>query len=127
MKDNTTTPWENTDDMQRCRKISDGVYELIEANECDDNFLISSPMEIDLADWKEGDSYDDEAISIIKSYYGSLENFQEQVPDISTQEQLLAEMIYESTSSLDSSFGFLTEAEATTLLDNYCERGVLEL
>lgn len=118
--------WIHTDDMQRCRMVEKGVFELIEANEADeDQFIISEPMTIDLKDWMDGEGYSKEAKSIIRSYYSDWMDWV-RVPD-TCKPQYLAEMIYECTSQFWPDSELYSEEEAMNILDRYCETGVISL
>ena len=117
------TEWIHTDDMQRCRKVSDSCYELIEANEVDDMFLISDPMTIDLRDWVRDGEYTNEAKSIIRSYYSDWKDWI-RIPK-EDRSQYLAEMIYESTSHLNCKSELYTGEQANEILDRYCKTGIL--
>lgn len=128
---NAEGEWVNSDDMQRCRMLIPGIYELIEANE--DNkidsdepkFVISESKVIDIDNHMTDGKYDDETISIIKSYYGTVENFENNYPDQTSREQVLAEMIYEQTSCLFYDYGIFDEATTQKILDFYCENNKL--
>ena len=120
--------WINTDDMQRCRMIKPGIYELIEANEARGpiygRYAISSPMIVDISDYKTADGYTKEAVSIIKSYHsGGVEEFKNSYSKESDRDQVLAEMIYESTSQLYDYPDIYPEETAEKILDYYCRTG----
>ena len=108
--------WFYTDDMQICRKVKDGVFELVEFSECDERYFLSEKMTIILKDWKDSNGeWNRDAQSIIKSYYWSLDGMRELVrPE--DEDQYVAEMIYECTSSLADELP-MTEKEAEEYLE----------
>ena len=122
--------WIQTDDMQYCKKIDELKYELIEANEVDGKYIISEPMIIDLNEYLLSESEErypiPEAVSIIESYYKTVDRFIEEVPDKDTRYQYLAEMIYESTSQFLPDCNYqrlLTGDEAEEIMREYCKSG----
>lgn len=112
--------WFYTDNMQICRKVKDEVFELVEFSEADGKYFLSERQKIILADWKDPDGkWDANAKSIIKSYYQSLEGLRACVrPE--DEDQIVAEMIYECTSSLADEMP-MTEKEAVEYLDKIVE------
>lgn len=125
--------WFKTDDLQYCRKVDDGVYELIEANEVDGMFAISEAATVNVSDFlDENGSYNKEALSIISSYYSgyndgkqhsSLEEFIESYPNKDDQCQVFAEMVYECTSHFYPDYGLMTGKQAEVILEHYAEEG----
>ena len=108
--------WFKTDDMQICRKVKDGVFELVEFSECDERYYLAEKMTIILKDWKDSNGeWNRDAQSIIKSYYGSLDGMRKFVR-LQDEDQIVAEMIYECTSSLADELS-MTEKEAEEYLD----------
>lgn len=112
--------WFYTDDMQICHKVKRGVFELVEFSECDERYFLSEKMTIILKDWKDSDGeWDVDAKSIIKSYYQSLEGLRAFVrPE--DEDQIVAEMIYECTSSLADEMP-MSEKKAVEYLDRIVE------
>ena len=118
-----TNEWFYTDDYQICRKVKEGVYEFIEFNQVDD-LMISSRDKVIVANWKDSDGeWDNDTISIIQSYYGSLyyETLYEMRRRVNKEdeEQIVAEMIFESTSCFDDDSLELSEEEAEKYLDGF--------
>lgn len=92
--------WIKTDDLQICRKVKDGIYELVEFSECDNEFYLVERDKIILVNWKDSDGeWDSDAQNIIKTYYKSLDGMRTCVSP-EDEEQIVAEMIYECESSL---------------------------
>ena len=118
--------WEKTDDMQYLRYLGNRTFELIEANYCEDKYVISEAEVIDLAEYVNPDgTYTKEASSIIASYYHNDESFNSSWLDKYMRDQVLAEMIYESTSHfliLDD-YGFVSEEDAERILLHYTKTG----
>ncbi len=107
-----------TDDMQLLRKVKDGVFELCEFSNSGDDYLFSYDKII-IANWKDSDSeWDSDAISIIKSYYKSLDDLRKSVSSKEEEEQIVAEMLFEQTSQLGHDMPVMTEAEAEKYLDD---------
>lgn len=92
--------WIKTDDLQYLRCIEPGQYQLAEARYVgpgdEDRFLIVSDT-INLYWWLVDDKYDDDCISIIESYYSSVQEFEYSYPEKEDRDQILAEMIFEQT------------------------------
>ncbi len=109
--------WIKTDDLQICRKVKDGVYQLAEFSQTDDDFLFSYD-EVITANYKDSDGeWDADAISDIKSCYGSLEEMRELVRK-EDEEQIVAEIIFECRSQLDPDVAAMTEEEAEKYLED---------
>lgn len=109
--------WFATDDFQICRKLDKFTYEFIEFNQADD-LMISSTDTIDIRDWKDSDGeWNKEAQSIIATYYGSLAEMRELVSP-NEEEQIVAECLFEQTSSFDADSLSMSEDEAGQYLDD---------
>ena len=107
--------WFYTDDMQICRKIKDGVFELVEFSECNGKYYLAEQQKIILADWKDSNGeWNTDAQQIIKTYYKSLDGLRSVVKP-EDEDQIVAEMIYECTSSLADELS-MTEKEAREYL-----------
>lgn len=92
--------WGKSDDNQYIKKLRDGVYRLVQSDKLPDGSYIAYMNTIILANWMDSDGmYDADCTSIVESYYGSVENFKSEYPDPDDQQQILAEMIFESTAS----------------------------
>ena len=92
--------WGKSDDNQYIKKLRDGVYRLVQSDKLPDGSYIVYMNTIILANWMDSDGmYDADCTSIVESYYGSVENFKSEYPDPDDQQQILAEMIFESTAS----------------------------
>ncbi len=103
--------------MQICRKKKDGVYQLAAFSQADDDFLFSYD-EVITANHKDSDGkWDADAISDIKSCYGSLEEMRELVRK-EDEEQIVAEIIFECRSQLDPDVDAMTEEEAEKYLED---------
>lgn len=95
--------WIKTDDTQYLKKLRAGVYKLVQSTELPDGNYSVFTNTIVIANWKDSDGlYDADCRSIIKSYYGSIEEFEDKYPALERREQVLAEMLFESTCSYDS-------------------------
>ena len=113
--------WFYTDDMQICRKVKDGVFELVGFSECDERYSLLEKMTIILKDWKDSNGeWNRDAQSIINSYYWSLDGMRECVSP-KDEDQFVAEIIYESTSSLADELS-MTKKEAVEYLDKIVGR-----
>lgn len=92
--------WGKSDDNQYIKKLRDGVYRLVQSGKMPDDSYIVYMNTIILANWMDSDGmYDADCTSIVESYYGSVENFKSEYTDPDDQQQILAEMIFESTAS----------------------------
>lgn len=106
--------WIKTDDTQYLKKLRAGVYKLVQSAELPDGNYNICTNTIVIANWMDSDGlYDADCRSILKSYYGSLEEFEDAYPDPEHREQVLAEMLFESTCDYDS--------EETETVDNEME------
>lgn len=89
-----------SDDNQYIKKLKDGVYRLVQSSKLPDGYFIVYMNTIILANWMDSDGmYDADCTSIVESFNGSVENFKSEYPDPDDQQQILAEMIFESTAS----------------------------
>ena len=94
--------WGKSDDNQYIKKLKDGVYRLVQSGKLPDDRFTIYMNTINLADWMNSDGvYNADCTSIVDSYYGSVENFKSEYSDPDDQQQILAEMIFESTASHD--------------------------
>lgn len=122
-RDAESLGWKKTDDYQVCKQINKTTFALIEANPLtnSDDFVVSKPMLIYLEVFfseTNPSGYSNEMESIIFSFYESFEVFEEAYEgDVGFRNQLLAEMIYESTSELNPDYGKVDE---TTAFDYLC-------
>lgn len=95
--------WIKTDDTQYLKKLRAGVYKLVQSTELPDGNYSVFTNTIVIANWMDSDGmYDANCRSIMKSYYGSIEKFEDKYPNPEHREQVLAEMLFESTCSYDS-------------------------
>ena len=95
--------WIKTDDTKYLKKLRAGVYKLVQSTELPDGNYKVCKNTIVIANWMDSDGlYDADCRSILKSYYGSLEEFEQAYPDTEHREQVLAEMLFESTCDYDS-------------------------
>ncbi|MBO5551450.1 MAG: hypothetical protein J5966_05775 [Lachnospiraceae bacterium] len=119
--------WINTDDMQRCRFLEGRTYQLIEANSVDDGYLISDDMVVDMTPgglWIDSDgNMTAEMQGIFNVYYPNPEDFKYE--DSKDREQILAELVYEQTSSLrnEEGYGLMDEDTAEMVLDHFTRFG----
>ena len=96
------TDWIQTDDLQYIRQVEEYVYELAEARYIGpadkDSYLIVSGR-IDIRDWLDNDdgSYTDDCVEIIKTFYSSVEDYEQAAENADVGYQYLAEMIFEET------------------------------
>lgn len=89
--------WQQTDERQYVRKISDGLYKLVEARHDTDRYIICMG-DVSVKSWIESDgSYSDDCRKIISQYYSSVQNFEESYEDRDMREQVLAEILFEET------------------------------
>lgn len=92
--------WGKSDDNQYIKKLKDGVYRLVQSSKLPDGYFIVYMNTIILANWMDSDGmYDADCTSIVESFNGSVENFKSEYTDPDDQQQILAEMIFESTAS----------------------------
>lgn len=120
------TNWFYTDDMQICRRIKNDIYEFAEFTQADTNVFCFSQGKINLYYWKnDNGEWNNEAISIINSYYKSLEELRFNIDDCLSitekydfENQMVAEMIFEQTSLLDMEMKAMTLSEAENYLEN---------
>ena len=104
-----------TDDMQYLCRMYHTAYALAEVRCTPNGFAIFTGI-IQLDDYS-----DKEKTDIISQYYGSLERFEQEYSDAEEQNQLLAEMLFESTDngslSMRDHKEYATEEEAALALD----------
>lgn len=97
--------WIMTDDFQYCKRVAPFKFELIQAVEVDDKYIICEPDEIDLENYINitpyGFTYKDDTTNIVRTYYKSTLEFNESYNEFDIL-QVLAEMIYEVESSLSN-------------------------
>ncbi len=96
------TDWIQTDDLQYVRQVEEYVYELAEARYIGlaekDSYLIVSGR-IHIRDWLNNDdgSYTEDCVEIIKTFYNSIEDYEQAAENAGEGYQYLAEMIFEET------------------------------
>lgn len=96
------TDWIQADDLQYVRQVEEYVYELAEARYIGpadkDSYLIVSGR-IDVRDWLNNDdgSYTEDCVEIIKTFYNSIEDYEQAAENAGEGYQYLAEMIFEET------------------------------
>lgn len=96
------TDWIQTDDLQYVRQVEEYVYELAEARYIGpadkDSYLIVSGR-IDVRDWLDNDNgnYTEDCVEIIKTFYSSVEDYEQAAENAGEGYQYLAEMIFEET------------------------------
>ena len=113
-----TTPWFRTDDYQICKNLGNGEYEFIEFTGTDGQ-MISSSGTVNVNDYKDANgNWDEEALDIISTYYFDLDELRASVPNSSDEDQIVAECIFEQTSSFDSDSVTLSEDDAYAYLDD---------
>jgi len=96
--------WIKTDDLQYCRKLGPGVYKLVEAVEHDDGYVMHKPGIVDLSEWADPDTeglYSVKCEDVIRTFYGSIKEFEESYPAQEDRDQILAELIYETFAERD--------------------------
>lgn len=106
-----------TDDMQYLCRMYHTAYALAEVRCTPNGFAIFTGI-IQLDDYS-----DKEKTDIISQYYGSLERFEQEYSDAEEQNQLLAEMLFESTDNGSLSMReqeYATETETALALDKMC-------
>ena len=88
---NMPDEWIKTDDYQYVRPSAES-----------DEYIVCRGT-IDVANWKTEDNYyTADCIDIINSYYGSVKEFENAYKNGAYREQILAEMIFESTTYTDT-------------------------
>lgn len=92
--------WVNTDDLQICRKIRDGVYEFAGFYQADENKFFLSRDKIITSNHKDSDGeWDSDAVSCIEGYYKSLDEMRKSV-NKEDEDQIVAEILFETLSDL---------------------------
>ncbi len=110
--------WIRLSDMKIGRKPKKEVYEFIEFNNYGDDYIASNDKII-IANHKDSDGeWDADAISDIKSIYGSLEELRRQFPNKSDEEEAVAESIFVCRSKYADYIDVMSEEEAEQYLDD---------
>lgn len=124
------TKWIKTDDFQYVKPLGNRQFCCIDASECDEKHLMNQPKIVDLNGYMDKDGYSEELKDIIKMYNKSVEEFQESYPE-KDWDQILAEMVYETTGELAHDIPALEEEEADRLLEmfmrTYDDEGDLDI
>ncbi len=110
--------WIRLSDLKIGRKPKKGIYEFIEFNSCGNDYIASSDKII-IANHKNSDNeWDADAISDIKSTYGSLKELRRQFPDKSDEEEAVADSIFICRSKYADDIDVMSEEEAEQYLDD---------
>ena len=110
--------WFFTDDFQICIQRHKGVYEFVEFNQVDD-LMIQSEDKIIVANYKDSDGeWDADAISCITGFYKDIDELKRNYPDEDSQNQIVAECIFESSSQFNIDSLTLSEDEAREWLED---------
>ena len=118
--------WTKTDDLQYVKKINREKYKIAEARYAEDKYLLCKG-EVDITEFMlEDGTYDSQCKSIINSYYESVEYFKECYADEETQNQILAEMIFESTPYYDTKYKIVSEDDVEQSLFDFMAEEVSE-
>ena len=100
---NIPDEWIKTDDYQYVRPSEYRKWQIVEARYTESGEYIVCRGTIDVANWKTEDNYyTADCIDIINSYYGSVKEFENAYKNGAYREQILAEMIFESTTYTDT-------------------------
>lgn len=100
---NIPDEWIKTDDYQYVRPSAYRKWQIVEARYTESDEYIVCRGTIDVANWKTEDNYyTADCIDIINSYYGSVKEFENAYKNGAYREQILAEMIFESTTYTDT-------------------------
>lgn len=100
---NIPDEWIKTDDYQYVRPSEYRKWQIVEARYTESDEYIVCRGTIDVANWKTEDNYyTADCIDIINSYYGSVKEFENAYKNRAYREQILAEMIFESTTYTDT-------------------------
>ena len=100
---NIPDEWIKTDDYQYVRPSEYRKWKIVEARYTESGEYIVCRGTIDVANWKTEDNYyTADCIDIINSYYGSVKEFENAYKNGAYREQILAEMIFESTTYTDT-------------------------
>ena len=118
--------WTKTDDLQYVKKINREKYKIAEARYAEDKYILCKG-EVDITEFMlEDGTYDSQCKSIINSYYESVEYFKECYADEETQNQILAEMIFESTPYYDTKYKIVSEDDVEQSLFDFMAEEVSE-
>lgn len=110
--------WFFTDDFQICRQRHKGVYEFVEFNQVDD-LMIQSEDKVIIANYKDSDGeWDADAISCITAFYKDLDELKRNYSDEDSQNQIIAECIFEASSQFNMDSLTLSEDEAKKYLQD---------
>ena len=116
------TEWVMTDNFQYCRQYAPLKFELIQAVEVDDKYIMCLPLLINLEDYliikSNGYDYTEETKKIINTYYESIEKFASSY-NIYDRLQILAEMIYEVEAKLNPNLNPMSAEGAENYLKAY--------
>lgn len=116
--------WFHTDDYQICRKVGKTSYEFIEFNQVDD-LMLSSTGIIDVTDYKdENGNWNNDADSVIRSYYRSIEELRKFVPP-EDEDQIVAECLFECGSQFSTGSKTMSEEEAEQYLDDIVDGKII--
>ena len=116
--------WFHTDDYQICRKVGRTSYEFIEFNQADD-LMLSSTGIIDVTDYKdENGNWNNDAESVIRSYYRSIEELRKSVPP-ENEDQIVAECLFECGSQFSTGSKMMSEEEAEQYLDDIVDGKII--
>lgn len=100
---NIPDEWIKTDDYQYVRPSEYRKWQIVEARYTESGEYIVCRGTIDVANWETKDNYyTADCIDIINSYYGSVKEFENAYKNGAYREQILAEMIFESTTYTDT-------------------------
>lgn len=109
-----------------CKKINKEKYKIAEARYAEDKYLLCKG-EVDITEFMlEDGTYDSQCKSIINSYYESVEYFKECYADEEAQNQILAEMIFESTPYYDTKYKIVSEDDVEQSLFDFMAEEVSE-
>lgn len=108
-----------TDDLQWSKRRYDNIYQFVEVREgVDSPIVCAGTIIMDLYVDKDGIP-DEDCQSIIKSYYGNVESFNADYTDPTEREQVLAEMLFESTSFTELTYTETTEETQLEAVEKY--------
>ena len=94
------------------------MYDFIEFIGADGQ-MFSSSGTVNVNDYKDPDgNWNAEALDIIRTYYSDLDELRNSVSNLADEDQLVAECIFEQTSSYDSDSLTMSEDAAYTYLDD---------
>lgn len=124
---NIPDEWIKTDDFQYVRPFENRKWQVVEARYTENGKYIVCRGTIDVANWKTKDNYyTADCIDIINSYYGSVKEFENAYKNGAYREQILAEMIFESTTYTDTdAYEVVPEDEVEAALQKYKRESLL--